>query len=94
MQKLQLSSNELGKSNLSKIPTSSFNCFIEKSEFPIYPQLLQILQLLHDYFHFGNSQLFGKAEQLQQKGKQIMVVSKMEITTLMEFTSYREKLGN
>ena len=41
---MQLSSNELGKSNLSEIPTSSFNCFIEKPEFLIYPQLLQILQ--------------------------------------------------
>ena len=41
---MQPSSNELGKSNLSEIPTSSFNCFIEKSEFPIYPQLSQILQ--------------------------------------------------
>lgn len=30
--------------NLSEIPTNSFSCFIEKSEFPIYPQLLQILQ--------------------------------------------------
>lgn len=41
---MQLSSNELEKSNLSEISTSSFSCFIEKPEFPIYPQLLQILQ--------------------------------------------------
>ncbi len=41
---MQLSSNELGKSNLSEIPTSSIDCLEEKSESPIYPQLLQILQ--------------------------------------------------
>ena len=41
---MQQSSNELRKSNLLDIPTSSFNCFMGKSEIPIYLQLLQILQ--------------------------------------------------
>ena len=32
---MQQSYNELRKSNLSEIPTSSSSCFLEKSEFPI-----------------------------------------------------------
>jgi len=41
---MQQSFDELRKSNLSEFPTSFFSCFIEKSEIPIYLQLLQILQ--------------------------------------------------
>ena len=32
--------------DLSEIPTSSFNCLVEKTVFPIYPQLLQIMKEL------------------------------------------------
>ncbi len=41
---MQQSFDELRKSKLSEIPTSSFNCLVEKSEISIYLQLLQILQ--------------------------------------------------
>ena len=53
--KLQKSFDELRKSNLSVFPTSLFNRFIEKSEFPTF-LVIANFAITADYFHFGNSQ--------------------------------------